>query len=60
MKPTALLKTGIVGVAMTRILGASWPGAIMMGLGGVLWEAGSTNIPEGWHRWVLGIFSKPE
>lgn len=60
MNPTTLLRTGVISFALTRILGATWGGAAVMGLGGVLWEAGAMGIPAGWKRYVLGIFSAPE
>lgn len=57
--PTQLASTGIISFAITKLLGASVPGAIAMGIGNVLWEAGSPGIPAGWKRYVLGLFRKP-
>ncbi|VVB55255.1 Uncharacterised protein [uncultured archaeon] len=54
-----LASTGIISYAIVRLLGASVPGAIAMGIGNVLWEAGSPAIPAGWKRYVLGLFRKP-
>ena len=51
--------TGAVSFAITRLLGASLPGAIVMGVGNILWEAGSSNITPGWKRYILGLFRKP-
>lgn len=58
--PAQLASTGIISYIIVRALGASVPGAIIMGLGNVLWEAGSPSIPAGWKRYVLGLFRKPE
>jgi hypothetical protein len=55
-----LASTGIISYIVVRLLGASVPGAIAMGIGNVLWEAGSPGIPAGWKRYVLGLFRKPE
>jgi hypothetical protein len=55
-----LASTGIISYIIVRALGASVPGAIAMGIGNVLWEAGSPAIPAGWKRYVLGLFRKPE
>lgn len=57
--PGQLAVTGVISYAITRLLGASVPGAIVMGLGNVLWEAGSPGIPAGWKRYALGLFRKP-
>jgi hypothetical protein len=54
-----LAVTGAVSFAITRLLGASLPGALVMGIGNMLWEAGSTNIAPGWKRYALGLFRKP-
>lgn len=54
-----LATTGILSYAVVRFLGASVPGAIAMGIGNILWEAGSPAIPAGWKRYVLGLFRKP-
>jgi hypothetical protein len=54
-----LASTGVISYAIVRLLGASVPGAIAMGIGNVLWEAGSPAIPPGWKRYVLGLFRKP-
>lgn len=51
--------TGGISYLITRWLGASVPGAIVMGIGNILWEAGSSNIAPGWKRYVLGLFRKP-
>lgn len=45
----------IINYGLARVLGATLPGALVMGLGGLLWEAGNAGIPEGWRRW-LGPF----
>jgi len=50
-----LVFIGFLNYGLARVLGATLPGAIIMGLGGVLWEAGNSGIPEGWRRW-LGPF----
>jgi len=55
-----LASTGIISYIIVRALGASVPGAIAMGIGNILWEAGSPAIPAGWKRYVLGLFRKPE
>jgi hypothetical protein len=55
-----LASTGIISYAIVRLLGASVPGAIAMGIGNILWEAGSPAIPAGWKRYVLGLFRKPD
>lgn len=54
----AILKSGVASLAITKVLGATWQGALVMGLGGALWEAGSGGIPLGWKRYVLGLFQK--
>ena len=54
-----LTVTGAVSFAITRLLGASLPGALVMGIGNILWEAGSSNIAPGWKRYMLGLFRKP-
>lgn len=51
--------TGGLSYLITRWLGASVPGAIIMGVGNMLWEAGSSNIAPGWKRYILGLFRKP-
>jgi hypothetical protein len=51
--------TGGISYLVTRWLGASVPGAIVMGVGNMLWEAGSSNIMPGWKRYILGLFRKP-
>lgn len=58
--PKQLLVTGGISFGLARVLGASVPGALVMGFGNMLWEAGSGNIPGGWRRYVLGLFRKPE
>lgn len=57
--PGQLATTGILSYIVVRAFGASIPGALMMGIGNVLWEAGSPGIPAGWKRYVLGLFRKP-
>ncbi len=57
--PKELLGTGILSFALAKVLGASVPGALVMGFGNMLWEAGSGNIPGGWKRYALGLFRKP-
>lgn len=54
-----LAVTGVVSFAITRWLGASLPGAIVMGVGNMLWEGGSSSIAPGWKRYILGLFRKP-
>jgi len=51
-----LLKSAFVSFALSSFLGATLPGALAMGLGGALWEAGSGGIRPGWRRWILGLF----
>lgn len=58
--PAQLLSTGIISFGIAKVLGASVPGALVMGFGNILWEAGSGNIPAGWRRYVLGLFRTPE
>jgi hypothetical protein len=58
--PKQLLGTGVLSFVAAKVLGASVPGALVMGFGNMLWEAGSGNIPGGWKRYVLGLFRKPE
>lgn len=58
--PAQLASTGIISYFIVRALGASVPGAIVMGIGNILWEAGSLDVPPGWKRYVLGLFRKPE
>lgn len=57
--PRQLISNGVISFVLVRVLGASVPGAIAMGIGNILWEAGSLGIPAGWKRWVLGLFGKP-
>jgi hypothetical protein len=49
--PGKLVFTLVLNYGFARLLGATPPGAVVMGLGGVLWEAGKSAIPEGWRRW---------
>lgn len=58
--PGQLISTGVISFGIAKVLGASVPGAIVMGFGNLLWEAGSGNIPGGWRRYILGLFRKPE
>jgi hypothetical protein len=58
--PKQLVETGVISFALAKILGASVPGAIVMGFGNLLWEAGSGDIAVGWKRYILGLFRKPE
>ena len=58
--PKQLLGTGVLSFAIAKVMGATVPGALVMGFGNILWEAGSVNIPGGWRRYVLGLFRKPE
>jgi hypothetical protein len=55
-----LVRSYLFSLALSKVLGATWPGAIVMGLGGALWEAGAYGVPDGWRRYALGIFSKAE
>jgi len=57
--PKELAITGGISYLITRWLGASVPGAVVMGIGNMLWEAGSINIAPGWRRYMLGLFRKP-
>lgn len=57
--PMQLVSTGVLSYVVVRLLGATVPGAIAMGIGNMLWEAGSPGIPAGWKRYVLGLFRKP-
>jgi hypothetical protein len=58
--PKQLAVTGVVSFGIAKVLGATLPGAVVMGVGNMLWEAGSGNIPGGWKRYILGLFRKPE
>lgn len=58
--PGQLLSTGVISFGIAKVLGASVPGALVMGFGNILWEVGSGNIPGGWRRYVLGLFRTPE
>jgi hypothetical protein len=49
---TKLVFTGVINFGLAKFLGATLGGAIVMGLGGILWEAGNKGIPEGWRRWI--------
>lgn len=57
---SVILRSGIIIGTVAKLLGASYPGAAVMGFAAALSEAGSGDIPYGWRRWVLGLFSKPE
>jgi hypothetical protein len=52
-----MFRTALFGFAISKIMGATIPGALVMGIGGMLWDAGAYNIPKGWKRYVLGIFN---
>ena len=56
--PTQIASTGAITFIITLILGAGLPGALVMGMGSMITEAGSTHIPAGWRRYVLGLFRK--
>lgn len=58
--PGQLVGTGVISFAIAKVLGASVPGALVMGFGNMLWEAGSGGIPAGWRRYILGLFRAPE
>lgn len=47
-----LIITGFVNFGLAKWLGATMGGALIMGMGGILWEAGNKGIPEGWKRWI--------
>ena len=57
---SVVLRSGLLIGTAAKVLGASLPGAAVMGFAAALSEAGSGDIPWGWRRWVLGLFSKPE
>jgi hypothetical protein len=55
-----MFRSALFGFALSKLMGATLPGALVMGIGGMLWEAGAYNVPNGWKRYALGIFSKRE
>jgi len=57
--PKELVSSGIVSGIIASVLGAGLPGALVMAIGSIIVEAGSTNIPPGWKRYVLGLFRTP-
>ena len=57
--PAELAKSGVISTVIALILGAGIPGALVMGLGSMIVESGSTRIIPGWRRYVLGLFKKP-
>jgi hypothetical protein len=52
-----MFRSFLFGFGLSKVLGATFPGALVMGIGGMLWEGGAYGIPKGWKRYVLGIFS---
>jgi len=59
-KMSPMFRSALFGFALSKLMGATLPGALVMGIGGMLWEAGAYNVPNGWKRYALGIFSKRE
>ena len=57
--PAELAKSGTVTSIIALVLGAGISGALVMGLGSMIVEAGSTKIAPGWKRYILGLFRKP-
>lgn len=57
--PAELGKSGVISSFIAVMLGAGLPGALVMGIGSMIVEAGSGQIPAGWKRYVLGLFRKP-
>ena len=57
--PTELASSGVISGIIAFLLGAGLPGALVMGIGSMVVEAGSTRIPTGWKRYALGLFRKP-
>ena len=57
--PAELVRGGVISSVIALILGAGLPGALVMGFGSMIVEAGSTHIPIGWKRYILGLFKKP-
>lgn len=55
-----LTSGGLVSGLIALMLGAGLPGALVMGMGSMVVEAGSTRIPAGWKRYVLGLFRAPK
>ena len=57
--PMELGSSGVISGIIAFLLGAGLPGALVMGIGSMVVEAGSTRIPTGWKRYALGLFRKP-
>jgi hypothetical protein len=55
-----LASGGLISGLIALMLGAGLPGALVMGMGSMVVEAGSTRIPAGWKRYVLGLFRAPK
>jgi hypothetical protein len=56
--PKELVHGGMVSGLIALFLGAGIPGALVMGMGSMIVEAGSTRILPGWKRYALGLFRK--
>jgi len=57
--PKELVSGGMISGLLALLLGAGIPGALVMGMGSMIAEAGSTRIIPGWKRYALGLFRKP-
>ena len=57
--PKELVHGGMISGLIALMLGAGIPGALVMGMGSMIVEAGSTRILPGWKRYILGLFRKP-
>jgi hypothetical protein len=57
--PKELVHGGMISGLVALLLGSGIPGALVMGMGSMIVEAGSTKIVPGWKRYALGLFRKP-
>jgi hypothetical protein len=57
--PKELVHGGMISGLIALLLGSGIPGALVMGMGSMIVEAGSTKIVPGWKRYALGLFRKP-
>lgn len=57
--PKELVHGGMISGLVALLLGSGIPGALVMGMGSMIVEAGSTKILPGWKRYALGLFRKP-